>query len=761
MMILENLKYLNTILMRYYLIIIASALMSCSQSKVSTKESNVEEKFIDSVLATMSIDDKIGQTNLRGTSSRAKTLSDELKEDVRQGKVGALLNVMKVEFVDELQKIAVEESPSKVPLIFGRDVIHGFKTIFPIPIGLAASWDTDVAKSSSRIAAIEASSVGIRWTFAPMLDIARDSRWGRIAESPGEDPYLASILGKAYIEGFQGDSLNNPTSIAACAKHYIGYGAVIGGRDYNTTIIPEPLLRNVYLPPFQSALDAGVATVMTSFNEINGIPATGNEFLLKQVLRDELKFDGLVVSDWDSVVEMIAHGYAKDEKQAGEQAANAGMDMEMTSRAYEHHLKDLIKEGKVAEHQLDEFVKNILRIKLRLGLFETPYRDKNNEANFYKETHLAAAKEAAIKSSVLLKNSDILPLSSATKVALIGPLADAPLDQMGTWTFDGEKEHSITPLKAFKAANINFKYIRALTHSRDKSKKQFQKVINDVKGSDVIVFVAGEEAILSGEAHSRATIDLPGAQEDLIKVLSKTGKPIVLVIMAGRPITITKIIDDVDAVLMSWHPGTMGGAALQEIIYGLREPEGRLPLSWPKEAGQLPYFYNHKSTGRPANKKDYVAMYDIPVGAWQSSLGNDSHYLDIGYTPHFPFGFGLGYTDFEYDNLQISKDTIGFNEILNVKVSVTNVGERTGKEIVQFYTQDVVGSITRPVRELKGFQHVNLNVGETKEVTFKVSAEQLKFTNHKKIHAAEAGDFNIWVGPDAESGLKDTFYLKK
>ncbi|AUP81723.1 glycosyl hydrolase [Flavivirga eckloniae] len=709
----------------------------------------------------MSIDDKIGQTNLRGTSSRAKTLSEELKEDVRQGKVGALLNVMKVEFVDELQKIAVEESPNKIPLIFGRDVVHGFKTIFPIPIGLAASWDTEIAKSSSRVAAIEASSVGIRWTFAPMLDIARDSRWGRIAESPGEDPYLASVLGKAYVEGFQGDSLNNPTSIAACAKHYIGYGAAMGGRDYNTTVIPEALLRNVYLPPFQSALNAGAATVMTSFNEINGIPATGNEFLLKQVLRDELKFDGFVVSDWDSVVEMIAHGYARDEKHAAELAAKAGMDMEMTSNAYELHLKKLIEQGKVTEGQLNVFVKNILRIKYRLGLFNTPYRDKNNEAAFYAKAHLEEAKEAAIKSSVLLKNEQVLPMSSQTKVALIGPLANAPLDQMGTWTFDGEKAHTITPLKAFETANVNFTHIKALTHSRDRSKAQFKSAVNAVKNSDVIVFVAGEEAILSGEAHSRANIDLPGVQEDLIKALSETGKPIVLVIMAGRPITITNIIDDVDAVLMAWHPGTMGGVALQEILFGLREPEGRLPVSWPKTAGQLPYFYNHKNTGRPANKKDYVAMYDIPVGAWQSSLGNDSHYLDVGYTPHFPFGFGLGYTAFKYTDLEISKDTIGFNETLQVKVSITNVGERPGKEVVQFYVQDVVGSITRPVRELKGFQHISLNKGETKEVVFKLSTGALGFSNHKIMHTVEEGDFNLWVGAQATSGLKGAFYLKE
>ncbi|MFV9552470.1 glycoside hydrolase family 3 N-terminal domain-containing protein [Algibacter sp. PT7-4] len=747
--------------MKYYLVIIVLFLMSCSQTKVTNTENDVEEKRINSILAQMSIDDKIGQTNLRGTSSRAKTLSESLKEAVRQGKVGALLNVMNVEFVDELQKIAVEESPHKIPLVFGRDVIHGFKTIFPIPLGLAASWDENVARSSSRVAAIESSSVGIRWTFAPMLDIARDSRWGRIAESPGEDPYLASVLGTAYVEGFQGDSLSNSTSIAACAKHFIGYGAAIGGRDYNTALIPEPLLRNVYLPPFEAALDAGAATVMTSFNEVNGVPATGNEFLLKDVLRDELKFDGFVVSDWDSTIEMIAHGYARDEKHAGELAANAGMDMEMTSKAYENNLKQLIEEGKVSEQQLDEFVKNILRIKIRLGLFDKPYRDKKNEANFYSKSHLELAKEAAIKSTVLLKNKAVLPLSKNKKVALIGPLANAPLEQMGTWTFDGDKTHTVTPLDAFKSANVNHIFAPGLTHSRDLTKTQFKKALTAAQQSDVIVFVSGEEAILSGEAHSRANIDLPGAQEDLIKELSKTGKPIVLVIMAGRPITITNIIDDVDAVLMTWHPGTMGGEALQEIIFGSREPEGRLPVSWPKTAGQLPYFYNHKNTGRPANNEDYVAMYDIPIEAWQSSLGNDSHYLDIGFTPHFPFGYGLGYTAFKYDAIKISKDTINFNEDLIVKATISNIGKRDGKEIVQLYTQDVVGSITRPVRELKGFQHVSLKAGETKEVSFKITSGQLKFSNSKAIYAAEEGNFNVWVGPNSSSGLKERFYLKK
>ena len=752
---------------QYFILIAILCLFNCSKkehgvtSETTTKQYQKHESDIDALISKMTIDEKIGQTNLRGTSSRAKTLSEELKQDVRDGKVGALLNVMRTDFVDELQKIAVEESLNKIPLIFARDVIHGFKTMFPIPLGMAASWDEEVARSSSRVAAIESSAVGIRWTFAPMLDISRDSRWGRIAESPGEDPYLASVLGKAYVEGFQGDSLNNPTSIAACAKHYIGYGAAIGGRDYNTTAIPNPLLRNVYLPPFEAAIDAGAATVMTAFNEINGVPATGNKALLKDVLRGELGFDGLVVSDWDSVIEMIAHGYAADEKHAGELAAHAGLDMEMTSKAYENHLKDLINEGKISEAQLDDFVRHILRIKFRLGLFETPYMDASRKSVFYDKAHLAEAKTAAVKSTVLLKNKSVLPVSKNTKVALIGPMAHAPLDQMGTWTFDGEKERTVTPLDAFKAAGANFSYVAALTHSRDTSKSQFNKAITASKNADVVVCVLGEEAILSGEAHSRADIDLPGVQEDLIKALAKSGKPIVLVIMAGRPITITNIIDDADAVVMQWHPGTMGGEALHDILFGISEPQGRLPVSWPRVAGQLPYFYNHKNTGRPANKEEFVAMYDIPVGAWQSSLGNDSHYLDIGYTPHFPFGYGLGYTTFNYEAISVSKDTINFDETLTIKAQVTNTGQRAGKEVVQLYIRDLVGSITRPVKELKGFQHVALNPGESKEVEFSLSSKDLIFTNNESVRAAEAGDFDVWVAPHAASGIKASFYLKK
>ncbi|OAD45950.1 beta-glucosidase BglX [Polaribacter atrinae] len=747
----------------FLFILLLVTIISCKENKnTSSVKDTMHEAKIQALLQKMSLEAKIGQTNLRGMHSTESELPEKLIASVKKGSVGAFLNIMNLDYVDELQRIAVEESPNGIPLIFGRDVIHGFKTIFPIPLGLAATWNTQIVEKSSEIAAFEATSFGIRWTFAPMLDIARDSRWGRIAESPGEDPYLASVLGAAYIKGFQGDNLTDPYRMAASAKHYIAYGAAIGGRDYNTVNLSEPLLRNVYLPPFKAAIDAGSATVMSAFNEINGIPATGNEFLLKDVLRGELQFDGFVVSDWDSVTEMIAHGFASDEKHSAELAAKAGLDMEMNSEAYEHYLKELIKEGKVSIEELDEFVRNILRIKFRLGLFENPYRNKEHTGNLYAESHLKEAKKAAIESTVLLKNKDsILPISEKTNVAIIGPLANAPHEQLGTWAFDGEKEHTNTPLDAYKKVNTNFLFAKGLDYSRDKTKKGFQEAIDIAKKSDVILFFGGEEAILSGEAHSRANIDLPGAQEELLNELAKTGKPIVLIIMAGRPITITNIIDKTDAVLMAWHPGTMGGEALYEIINGIKSPEGRLPVSWPKTAGQLPYFYNHKNTGRPADSINYIPMDKIPIAAWQSSLGNDSHYLDVGFTPHFPFGYGLSYTTFKYENVSISKDVINFNEDLEIKVSVTNSVKKDGKEIVQLYVQDIVGSITRPVKELKRFKHVFLKSGETKEVTFKISSKDLEFVNHKIIKDAEEGTFNLWVGPNVAQGLKASFTLKK
>lgn len=747
---MNNLKQHRILLYIFSILIISCETHTQPVDEIETK--------VNELLATMSLDEKIGQLNLRGTSSRVKgELPDSLKQAVRDGKIGAFLNVTNTAYVDELQRIAVEESPHKIPLIFARDVIHGYKTIFPIPLGIAASWDTEVAENSSRIAAIEASSFGIRWTFAPMLDIARDSRWGRIAESPGEDPFLAAKLSEAYIKGFQGKNLKDPTSMIACAKHFIGYGAAIGGRDYNTAIINDALLRNVYLPPFKTAVEAGSQTFMTAFNEMNGIPASGDKRLLTHILRDEYNFDGFVVSDWDSVKEMIPHGFAEDLKHAAEISLNAGLNMEMTSKTFETYTKTLLDEGKITISQIDKLVGDILRVKLKMGLFENPYRE-DKSSNLYATAHLEKAKEAVIKSSVLLKNNqNILPLAANTKLAVIGPLANQPREQLGTWTFDGDGKFTQTPIHTFQSKNVTFNYVEGLSHSRDKSAANFSKAMSVAKTSDVIVFIGGEEAILSGEAHSRADINLPGAQEDLIKELAKTGKPIVLIIMAGRPITVGNIINDVDAILMTWHPGTMGGPAIYDMIFGEDEPQGRLPVTWPKMAGQLPLFYNHKNTGRPVIPEEFVQLDSIPIGAWQSSLGNTSHYLDAGYLPQYPFGYGLGYTSFSYGKINLTDTIISENEELIVSVKVTNTGERAGSDIVQLYVQDVAGRITRPVKELKGFQKVTLQPNETKTIHFTLTIDDLKYYDNQQQLSVEKGTFNVWVGAHSATQNRATF----
>ncbi|MEO1628013.1 MAG: glycoside hydrolase family 3 N-terminal domain-containing protein, partial [Bacteroidota bacterium] len=694
----------------FFLILLCLGMVACSPTATTepTTTVNEVEGRIDSILSKMSLEEKVGQLALRGRSSREKgALPESLLERVRRGEIGAFLNVMDTSHVRKLQEVAIKESKHGIPLIFARDVIHGFKTVFPIPLGQAASWNPAIVEEGSRIAAMEASSLGIRWTFAPMLDICQDSRWGRIAESPGEDPYLARQLAAAYVRGFQGDDLSDPTRMAACAKHFIAYGAAIGGRDYNTAIVSEEQLYNLFLPPFEEAIEGGVATLMSSFNEVNGVPATGNKKILMDILRGTYGFDGFVVSDWNSVVEMIAHGFARDELHAAELAAIAGMDMEMTSQTYEKFLIKLIKADLVPQSQLDFYVRNILRTKFRLGLFDNPFVPKDHPGTFYANNHLEKATTAAIESSVLLKNDGILPLRSRTKVLLTGPLADKGREQLGTWSFDGEGDPSITPREAMEEAV----FVEGLSYSRDQNKKDFKKVLSAARKADVVVFVGGEEAILSGEAHSRANIRLPGVQEELLAELTKLGKPVVLVLLAGRAINVTEYIDEMDAVLMMWHPGTMGGPALQKMLYGSAEPSGRLPISWPKAAGQLPYFYNHKSTGRPANPEKYVGINDIPVGAWQSSLGNESHYLDLGYTPLFPFGYGLSYSMVEYGAIRPSATSLGEGEQIDLGLEVTNVGKRKTYEVVQLYVRDVVGRVTRPVRELKGFQKVRLEAG--------------------------------------------------
>ena len=711
----------------------------------------------------MSIDQKIGQACLKGTSSRSKGLSEELKNEVRKGLVGSVLNLTEPSLVLELQKIAVEESPNHIPLLFGRDVIHGYKTIFPIPLGLAASWDMELVEKTSKIAANESYSRCINWTYAPMVDIARDARWGRIAESPGEDPLLASRLGVAYVKGFQGNDPSVPGQILACVKHFAAYGAAEGGRDYNTVSMSESLLRNIYLKPFEAAAKSGAATFMTSFNDLNGVPASGNSFLLKKILREEWKYDGFVVSDWNSVTEMIPHGFAADEKDAAFKSASAGLDMEMTSLSYANHLKTLIAENKISEKQLDEMVRNILRIKFRAGVFENPYFKDRENFSLLNADALQTSRTSASKSCVLLKNENqILPLKANQKIAVIGPLADAPREQLGTWIFDGKKEDSQTPLKALQNSfgENNVFYAAGLSHSRSLSEEGFAIAIQQAEKSDVILFFAGEEAILSGEAHSRANINLPGLQEKLIAELQKTGKPIVLVLMAGRPITLGTVLPKVNALIMAWHPGTMAGPAISDILLGTVNPSGKLPVTWPKEVGQIPIYYNHPNTGRPADPKTFVAIQDIPIEAWQSSLGNNSHYLDAGYEPQFPFGFGLSYTTFSYDNLKIEKKILKNNEKLTVSAVITNTGNSTGTETVQLYVRDMVGSIVRPVRELKDFQQIELKPQESKVVQFSIPVSDLAFYNDKMELKVEPGDFKFWIASHAENGLEGDFKVE-
>lgn len=690
----------------------------------------------------------------------AQMLDNSIIQPVKAGGIGSLLNVTDPEMVNKLQKEAMENSRLGIPLIIGRDVIHGFKTIFPIPLGQAASFSPQVVEEGARIAAVEARSTGVTWTFAPMLDISRDARWGRIAESLGEDPYLAGILGAAMVKGFQGNgNLNDPNSIAACVKHFVGYGAAEGGRDYNSTNIPPILLHNVYLSPFQQAIKAGAATVMASFNDNDGIPASGNSYILKKILRDEWKFDGFVVSDWASMTEMIAHGFAKDGKQVAEISANAGLDMEMVSGSYVQYLPQLVKEGKVSVETIDNAVRNILRIKFRMGLFENPYVDTKKESVLYADAHLKAARQAAIESAILLKNdNNILPLSRGKKVAVIGPMADAPHDQIGTWVFDGDKNYTVTPVAALKGEykDVNYVYEQGLAYSRDKSTANFEKAKQAAASADVAVVFLGEEAILSGEAHSLSNINLIGLQSDLLKAVKSAGKPVVLVIMAGRPLTIERDLPYADAVLFNFHPGTMGGPAILDLLFGKANPSGKLPATFVREVGQIPMYYNHNNTGRPAPEK-VMTLDDITLEAGQTSLGNTSFYLDSGKDPLFPFGYGLSYTTFEYSNITLSASTIPMNGTLTVKATLKNTGSVEGTEVAQLYVQDIVGSVVRPVKELKGFQRVALKAGEAKTIEFKLTTDDLAFYGRDLVKKAEKGDFNVWVGGHSNATLKGTF----
>lgn len=735
-----------------YAVALAASLMGCSQPQ--DKNTEIENK-VETLLHKMTLEEKLGQMNQLSPWD-----FEDLAKRVRKGEVGSILNVVNPEEVNKIQKIAVEESSLGIPLIVSRDVIHGYKTIFPIPLGQAATFNPEVVKEGARVAAIEASADGIRWTFAPMIDVARDPRWGRIAESCGEDPYLNAIMGTAMIKGYQGDSLNDPTAIAACAKHFVAYGAAEGGRDYNSTFIPERVLRNVYLPPFKAAADAGCATFMTSFNDNDGVPSTANSFVLKDVLRKEWKYDGMVVTDWASALEMVNHGFCTDGKDAAEKSVNAGVDMEMVSETFIQNLKQSIAENKVSIETIDNAVRNILRLKFRLGLFDNPYVVTPQTVK-YAEKHLQTAKTAAEQSVILLKNENqTLPFTDKIKtLAVIGPMADAPYEQMGTWVFDGEKEHTQTPLTAIKEMygnKVKVIFEKGLDYSRDKNTAGIARAVSAARQADAVVVFVGEESILSGEAHSLANLNLQGAQSQLIKELAATGKPVVTVVMAGRQLVIADEVKVSDAMLYSFHPGTMGGPAIADILFGEVNPSGKTPVTFPRMSGQVPIYYAQHKTGRPANPTEML-IDEIPVEAGQTSVGCRSFYLDAGNSPLFPFGYGLSYTTFEYSNLSLASDKLTAQDTLSISFTLKNTGKYDGTEVVQLYVQDKVGSVTRPVKELKRFQRVTLKAGESTQVSLSLPVSELAFWGYDMNYTVEPGDFTLWVGTNSAEGLTKNF----
>lgn len=725
-----------------------------AQKNILSQQAKTIEQRVDSVLALMTQDEKIGQLvqysggwQTGAESTRPKTGSNEL---IAQGKIGSFLNIAGADTLKELQKIAVEKSRLKIPLIFGLDVIHGYRTTFPVPIAEASTWEPLIVEKSARMQAIEASSAGIHWTFNPMVDIARDPRWGRIVEGSGEDPVLGAAMAVARVKGYQGNDLSANNTIAACLKHFAGYGGAEGGRDYNTVDFSERTFREIYLRPFKAAVDAGAATLMASFNEIGGVPSSANHQLLTKILRDEWKFDGFVVSDWNSIGELIPHGVAKDAKQAGELAINAGLDMDMETSAYMNHLSELLAEGKVSKQTLDESVRRILRIKFRLGLFDDPY--KYCDAEREKKTILSqqmkdATYEVAKKSIVLLKNENgFLPLNRGTKtIAVIGPLANSTTDPLGPWNQQGDEKSVISVLQGIK--NKLGDKVKILFEEgcsiKGNEKNGFAAAVKTAKEADVVILAVGESLDMSGEARARATLDLPGVQEELAKEIYKSGKPIVAVLMNGRPLTINWLNEHASAILETWFLGIRAGDAIADVLFGDVNPSGKLPVTFPKYVGQVPMYYNHKNTGRPYDPKNNYTSY----------------YADYDNSPLYPFGYGLSYTKFVYDNLKLSSKKISKTEAMKISVEVKNNGSYDGEEVVQLYIRDLVGSVTRPVKELKNFQKIFLKKGEAKKVEFTLTNEDLKFYNLDMNFTSEPGMFKIFIGTNSAECLEDEFEL--
>lgn len=707
----------------------------------------------------MTIDEKIGQLTQYSGDWKATgpvNFKGDHQEQIRAGKIGSMLNILGSNYTRQYQETAMQ-SRLKIPLLFGLDVIHGYKTTFPIPLAEAASWDLEAMEKSARIAAIEASSAGIHWTFAPMVDIGRDPRWGRVMEGAGEDTYLGSRIAYARVKGFQGNGLGNIDAVMACAKHFAAYGAAVGGRDYNSVDMSQRQLWETFLPPFKAANDAGVATFMNGFNDLNGIPVTGSKYLQRDILKGKWNFQGFVVSDWGSIGEMINHGYSKDGKEAAFSAITAGSDMDMESNSYRNNLAQLVKEKRVPIALVDDAVRRILRKKFELGLFDNPYKFSNPEREqkeLNNPKHRAFAREIAKKSIVLLKNEkQILPLSKDTKtIAFIGPMVKATKDNHGFWSveipdldydkfivsqWDGVKNKvgNQTKLLYAKGCDVDCK-----------SNEGFAEAVETAKQADVVILSVGEAWNHSGEAKSRSNIHFPGVQEDLIKAIKATGKPVVVLINAGRPLVFDWTADNADAILYTWWLGTEAGNAIADVLFGDYNPSGKLPMTFPRSEGQIPIYYNHFNTGRPARNEDATNYV--------------SAYIDLKNSPKFPFGFGLSYTNFQYSDLKLTKKKMRPNERIEVTLNVTNTGKYDGEEVVQLYLRDKFASLVRPVKELKDFQKITLKAGETKTIKFVIDKEKLSFYNQLLQWVAEAGEFDLMIGSSsADIRLKDSFEL--
>ncbi|MFV8360054.1 beta-glucosidase BglX [Flavobacterium sp. LS1P3] len=724
-----------------------------------SQQKTIDQK-VNALLKQMTLEEKIGQLNQYTGNNQATgpiTINPNKETEIKKGLIGSMLNVLGTKYTRQYQELAMQ-SRLKIPLLFGQDVVHGYKTTFPLPLAEAASWDLEAMELSARIAAVEASASGIHWAFAPMVDISRDPRWGRVMEGAGEDTYLGSRIAYARVKGFQGN-LGDVNSVMACVKHFAAYGAAVGGRDYNSVDMSERMLWETYLPPFKAALDAGAATFMNSFNDINGIPATANKYLQRDILKGKWNFQGFVVSDWGSIGEMVNHGYSKDNKEAALQAITAGSDMDMESNAYRYHLAELVKENKVPIALIDDAVKRILRKKFELGLFDDPYKYSNPEreqAALNNPEHRKAARDIAAKSIVLLKNEkNILPLSKNTKtIAFIGPLVKEHKQNMGFWAvelpeldYDKQVVSQWEGVQNKVSSSTKLLYAKGCEIEGD-NKDGFAEAIAVANQADVVILSIGERADMSGEAKSRSNIHLPGVQEELVKAIQATGKPVVVLINAGRPLVFNWTADNVPAIAYTWWLGSEAGNAIADVLFGDYNPSGKLPMSFPREEGQIPIYYNHFNTGRPAPN--------------ETAFNYVSAYTDLKNSPRFHFGFGLSYTTFEYSDLKLSKNKIKSTESIAVSLNVKNSGKVAGEDVVQLYLRDKVGSVVRPIIELKDFQKIKLTAGETKTIKFIIDKEKLSFYNVALQWIAEPGDFDLMIGSSSSDiRLKTTFELLK